>query len=258
MTRSTGSHPTGSQPRDTASSSVLAIEANGLAVTSGGFTLLSPTDIALNAGRNLVIGGDNGSGKTTLLSVLTGLLPATSGTVAVCGLTPDDRRPDFRSAVTGLIGRAPISRELTVSEHLEAIAMSWSLPDPHAAALRQLEELEIGFLADRFGHELSSGQTQLMQSAMVLVRPTRMLLLDEPEQRLDSARLDLLITVLEKRAENGTTLVLASHSPRVIDRLGEEYLHLRRTGSNAAPESDPSDSVDGSDDDDPEGRAELS
>lgn len=241
MTRASNSSPAGSQPHAAASPSALAIDATGLSVTSGGYTLLSPTDVTLAAGRNLVIGGDNGSGKTTLLSVLTGLLPATAGTVTVCGLTPDDRRLAFRTAVTGLIGRAPISRELTVAEHLEAIAMSWSLPEPQAAALHQLAELEIDFLADRFAHELSSGQTQLMQSAMVLVRPTRMLVLDEPEQRLDSARLDLLITVLEKRAENGTTLVLASHSPQVIDRLGEDYLHLRRN-----------------DDDAPEGRAELS
>ena len=106
--------------------------------------------------------------------------------------------------------------------------MSWSLPDPHAAALRQLEELEIGFLAERFAHELSSGQTQLMQLAMVLVRPAQLLVFDEPEQRLDSTRLDLLITVLEKRSQNGTSLVLASHSQQVIDLLGEEYLHLTR------------------------------
>lgn len=241
MPRASNSSPAGSPPHAAASPPALAIDANDLSVTSGGLTLLSTTDVTLPAGRNLVISGDNGSGKTTLLSVLTGLLPPTKGTVTVCGLTPDDRRPAFRAAVTGLIGRAPISRELTVTEHLEAIAMSWSLPEPQAAAQHQLKELEIDFLADRFAHELSSGQTQLMQLAMVLVRPTRMLVLDEPEQRLDSTRLDLLITVLGKRAENGTTLVLASHSPHVIDRLGEEYLHLSRN-----------------DDDAPEGRAELS
>lgn len=221
-----GSGPTGSESRTADVGSV--IRADGLGVSTSGFTLLSPTDISLEIGHNLVIGGDNGSGKTTLLSALTGLLSPTQGTVTVCGLAPDDRKSDFRAAVTGLIGRAPISRELTVAEHLVAIAMSWSLPDPRTAAMRQLEELEIDFLAERFAHELSSGQTQLMQLAMVLVRPAQLLVLDEPEQRLDSTRLDLLITVLEKRSQNGTTLVLASHSQQVIDRLGEEYLHLTR------------------------------
>lgn len=234
----TDSEPAGSHPRNS-DDAVPAIEARGLSVASGGFSLLSPIDITLTTGRNLVIGGDNGSGKTTLLSVLTGLLPPTHGTVSVNGQTPDDRKSRFRAAVTGLIGRAPISRELTVAEHVEAIAMSWSLPEPRAAALRQLEELEIDFLADRFAHELSSGQTQLMQLAMVLVRPARLLILDEPEQRLDSTRLDLLIAVLKKRAENGTTLVLASHSPRVIDRLGEDYLRLTREGPEGTAGNDP-------------------
>lgn len=257
MTRPTRSDPTDPQSR-TSPATGLAINAEGLGVSSGGFALLSPTDISLAADRNLVIGGDNGSGKTTLLSVLTGLLPPTQGTVSVCGQTPDDRRPDFRAAVTGLIGRAPISRELTVAEHLEAIAMSWSLAVPHTAALQQLEELEIDFLADRFGHELSSGQTQLMQLAMVLVRPARMLILDEPEQRLDSTRLDLLIAVLEERAENGTTLVLASHSPRVIDRLGDDHLHLAHRGVDATQISDQIDIVEKSAADDPEDGPEPS
>lgn len=106
MTRPTRSDPTDPQSR-TSPATGLAINAEDLGVSSGGFTLLSPTDISLAADRNLVIGGDNGSGKTTLLSVLTGLLPPTQGTVSVCGQTPDDRRPDFRAAVTGLIGRAP-------------------------------------------------------------------------------------------------------------------------------------------------------
>lgn len=226
--RLTASDPAGPQ-QSPAAEHVSAIEAHHLSVSSGNFTLLSPTDISLATGRSLAIGGENGSGKTTLLSVLTGLLSATAGTVAVCGLKPDDRRSGFRAAVTGLIGRAPISRELTVAEHLEAVAMSWALAEPKAAGLRQLEELEIDYLADRFAHELSSGQTQLMQLAMILVRPARMLVLDEPEQRLDSTHLDLVIRVLEERAGNGTTLVLASHSRRVINRLGEEYLHLTHT-----------------------------
>lgn len=204
------------------------VEAQDLSVIRNDFTLLAPLNFTLGQGRNLVVGGDNGSGKTTLLSVLTGLLTPSSGTITVFGTVPDDRRSKFRARVTGLISRAPISRELTVAEHLEAIAMSWSLSEPRTAALDQLEELEIDFLADRFPHELSSGQSQLMQLAMVLVRPAKLIVIDEPEQRLDSSRLDMVITLLKQRSNTGTSLVLASHSPRVIDRLGDEQIQIVR------------------------------
>lgn len=209
-----------------------ALLTENLTVAIGDTHLLSPVSITLPAGRNLVVGGDNGSGKTTFLSLITGLRSPSSGTIAVHGLAPDDRDPDFRRMVTGLIGRAPISRELTVIEHLESVAMSWSLPDPHTAAARTLEEFGIDFLAERFGHEMSTGQAQLMQLAMVLIRPARLIVLDEPEQRLDASRLRLVTDILADRARRGATLVLATHSPQIIDRLGDQRLILERAQSD--------------------------
>ena len=53
-----------------------------------------------------------------------------------------------------------------------------------------------------------------------------MLLLDEPEQRLDPDRLALVIEALRARARAGTALVLASHSPLLVEELADQRLEL--------------------------------
>ena len=183
---------------------------------------------SVRAGEVLALTGANGSGKTTLLRVLAGLLAPTAGTVRIAGRAPDDRDRRFRAALAALIGPPQTARDLTVAEHLQFIAATWGTPAAAAARSAQelLEELEITRLARRFPHELSSGQTQLVSMALTLARPAQVLLLDEPEQRLDAERLELVIGALRARAEAGTAVVIATHSPRLRQALADERLHL--------------------------------
>ncbi|RCS69012.1 ATP-binding cassette domain-containing protein [Brachybacterium alimentarium] len=197
-------------------------------VVSDGNVLLLEASGSVRAGEVLGLTGANGSGKTTLLRVLGGLLEPTAGSVEIVGLRPDDRDPVFRTALAALIGAPQTARDLTVLEHLQFIAATWGTG---AAAARSrgeelLAELRIDALGARFPHELSSGQSQLVALALTLARPFRVLLLDEPEQRLDPERLDLVIGAIRARAENGTAVVLASHSPRLLGELAGSRLHL--------------------------------
>lgn len=197
-------------------------------VVSDGNVLLLEASGTVRAGEVLGLTGANGSGKTTLLRVLGGLLEPTAGSVEIVGRRPDDRDPVFRTALAALIGAPQTARDLTVLEHLQFIAATWGTG---AAAARSrgeelLAELRIDALGARFPHELSSGQSQLVALALTLARPFRVLLLDEPEQRLDPERLDLVIGAIRARAENGTAVVLASHSPRLLGELAGSRLHL--------------------------------
>lgn len=200
----------------------------GVGVVREGIVLLLEASGAVRSGEILALVGANGSGKTTLLRVLAGMLEPTAGTVRIAGRAPDDRDRRFRAALAALIGPPQTARDLTVAEHLRFIAATWGMSA--AAATEQtealLEELAISSLGSRFPHELSSGQSQLVSLALTLARPARVLLLDEPEQRLDAERLELVITALRSRAEAGAALVLATHSPRLLEALADDRLHL--------------------------------
>ena len=190
--------------------------------------LLAPTSFALAAGRALAVTGPNGAGKTTLLRALAGRARSTSGTVAIAGRPADDRSPEFRRLVAAHLGLPPLARDLTLREHAVLVAASWGIALPEAAARADavFAELAIAHLAARFPHELSSGQRQLFALVLTLVRPCAVLLVDEPEQRLDEHRRGLVAAALRRRRDAGTTLVLVSHSPVLVEAVADAVVAL--------------------------------
>lgn len=205
-----------------------AAEFTGLAVLHADVLMVDGASGSVEAGDVLALTGANGSGKTTVLRVLAGMLEPTEGVALVGGRVPDDRDPVFRRSLAALIGPPQTARDLTIVEHLQFIAATWGATAVTAREQgeRLLADLAIEHLARRYPHELSSGQSQLVALAMTLARPFDVLLLDEPEQRLDADRLEQVIDVLVARADAGAAIVLASHSPRLLDALADERVHL--------------------------------
>ena len=205
-----------------------AAEFTGLAVLHADVLMVDGASGSVEAGDVLALTGANGSGKTTVLRVLAGMLEPTEGVALVGGRVPDDRDPVFRRSLAALIGPPQTARDLTIVEHLQFIAATWGATAVTAREQgeRLLADLAIEHLARRYPHELSSGQSQLVALAMTLARPFDVLLLDEPEQRLDADRLEQVIDVLGARADAGAAIVLASHSPRLLDALADERVHL--------------------------------
>ncbi|MDY0913300.1 ABC transporter ATP-binding protein [Rathayibacter festucae] len=107
------------------------------------------------------------------------------------------------------------------------VALSWGAPlaEARCTAVAGLDALGLGDLARRFPHELSSGQTQLLSLALVLARPGEVLLLDEPEQRLDVDRVPLVIEVL-REAARGRAVLIATHNPLLTSALATRVLEL--------------------------------
>ena len=189
--------------------------------------LLTATDLDVRSGRCVVLRGSNGSGKTTLLRILAGTMDASAGTVTLDGEPVDERTPATRASVAALIGAPTAYRDLTLIDHLVLIDATWGRDG--AAAERadaMLATLEIEHLAERFPHELSSGQQQLFHLAMVLLRPSRVLLLDEPEQRLDTHKRGVLTQILLDRKRAGTALVVACHDPEMTGAIADRVVDI--------------------------------
>jgi ABC-2 type transport system ATP-binding protein len=200
-----------------------------VSVRATGTELLAPLSLEVERGEVVAVTGPNGSGKTTLLRLIAGLTPPTAGDVEVAGAPVDERSREHRRRVAALLGTPPFERDLTLEEHLAMVALSWGAPLAAAreAAVRGLESLGLATLARRFPHELSSGQTQLFSLSLVLARPSEVLLLDEPEQRLDVDRVPLAVGVL-REAARGRAVLLATHSPVMTDGLATRVLRLGR------------------------------
>jgi len=191
--------------------------------------LLLPIDVELGIGDCVVLRGPNGSGKTTLLRILAGTMPPSEGEATLDGSPVDERDDSTRAVIAALIGAPATYRDLTLADHLVLIDSTWGQGGGRANGRPDeiLELLEIDRLAERFPHELSSGQQQLFHLSMVLVRPSSILLLDEPEQRLDPDKRDLLTRILLDRKAKGTGLLIACHDPEMTEALAETVVDLK-------------------------------
>jgi len=191
--------------------------------------LLLPTDVELAAAQCVVLRGPNGSGKTTLLRILAGTMPPSEGEVTLGGAPVDERQDSTRTAIAALIGAPATYRDLTLVDHLVLIDSTWGRVGERAEQRSDeiLELLEIDHLAERFPHELSSGQQQLFHLAMVLVRPCSILILDEPEQRLDTDKRELLTEILLDRKDEGCALVVACHDPAMTEELADVIVDIQ-------------------------------
>jgi ABC-type multidrug transport system ATPase subunit len=217
-----------SQPGSGPPRTAVTLTASGVGKQIDGNVLLRPTDLSVGSGECVVLRGANGSGKTTLLRILGGLLQASEGSATLDGQSLDERDPATRAQVAALIGSPTAYRDLTVVDHLVLIDSTWggAIDTADERADDLLTVLEIDHLTERFPHELSSGQQQLFHLAMVLFRPARVLLLDEPEQRLDTHKRDLLIDLLLARKAEGTALVVACLDPAMTTAIADRVVDV--------------------------------
>src|SRR6478672_10986682 len=92
--------------------------------------------------------------------------------------------------------------------------------------LALLDRLGIAHLDDRFPHELSSGQEQLFRLALTFSRPASVVLLDEPEQRLDTGKRQVVAELIRERTESGATVVMACHDPELTSTLASRVVDV--------------------------------
>lgn len=193
-----------------------------------GAVLLPTVSFVAEPGTCVVLRGPNGAGKTTLLRLVAGLSAPSAGEVTLDGTVADERLPATRDAVAALVGPPATYRDLTLRDHLTLVDATWGR-DPQTCEERVHEALDrwgVAHLGERFPHELSSGQAHLFHLALTWFRPATLLVLDEPEQRLDDSRRDLLGRLVRERCAAGTTVVMACHDPAVTEAVADTVVDL--------------------------------
>ncbi|MFI5497401.1 ATP-binding cassette domain-containing protein [Actinoplanes sp. NPDC051859] len=188
----------------------LAIEVRGLSVSYGSTPVLVDTALTVKAGAGVCITGENGIGKSTLLRCIVSLQRPDAGEITVFG-GPPGSTPEFWRAVATTVEPPSWYPGLTAREHAELVCRAHGL-DPDRAGLDEtLDRLGIASHADAVPPSLSSGQKQRLTLALALLRPSKLLVLDEPEQRLDPEGRATVAALLADYRKNGGTLLLASH-----------------------------------------------
>ena len=191
------------------------LTAENLVAGYGEQAVCGPLDVEVFSGQVLGMVGENGAGKSTLLRTMIGAQAAIEGDAHVLGLMPDDRSALFRSKVSVLLDEDAYFDSLTVREHLSLVARGHGLANPDAAVEGEIDFFELRTVADAFPDQLSSGQRRKLLLASAFIRPFDLLVLDEPEQRLDTRMRGLLAQRIAKTAKKSAAVVMVTHDADV-------------------------------------------
>ncbi|SDC69223.1 ABC transporter [Sanguibacter gelidistatuariae] len=200
------------------------LRARDLSVGYAGTPVCAPVDISVGAGQMLAIIGANGSGKSTLLRAFLGLLEPLAGTVEVLGREVDERERSFRAQVAGVLDADAYFPGLTTREHLVLTARGHAVRAAGSVVDDLLDQFGLTDHANAFPESLSSGQRRRLLLAAGFVRPRQILVLDEPEQRLDVRMRRTLVQMLREDAARGVSIVFATHDEELVRGTGASAL----------------------------------
>ena len=198
----------------------------GLERAYGEHRVLSGLDLEVAAGEAVALVGPNGSGKSTLLRCVAGVDEPTGGTLELDGRPLDERDPQVRAALAVVMDDLDFFPDLSVVEHLDLFAKAHRLPDAEAEVNAVLEEVGLTTASSQLPGTLSSGQRRRLALASAFVRPRRLLVLDEPEQRLDVDGVAWLGARLVREKADGLGILLASHHPGLVEQVADRVVDL--------------------------------
>lgn len=220
------------------------LEVSGLTVAraAGAEPAVDNVSFSLAAESDTALVGPNGAGKSTLVQALLGILPRQAGEVRILG-APLSRQGRLPAAVRAQVAYLP--QQLAVRGRFpltvaEFVGLGWEPSGPHwpwsgrrprrAAVAAALTRTACGDLADRLISELSTGQWKRVLLAFCVVRPRRLLVLDEAQAGLDpQAAEQFQRLLLDLRRSEGWAVLQISHDLAMVRRSCDRVLCLNRS-----------------------------
>jgi ABC-2 type transport system ATP-binding protein len=195
----------------------------------GSVAAVDGVDLEVPRGSFFGFLGPNGAGKSTTIRLLTGLIPADSGTVEILGR----RLPEDELEIKRRIGLVPdeslLFDRLTGAEFLEFVGRMYGLD--RATAIDRagglLDLLELARDRKIIG-EYSKGMRKRVALAASLIHHPELFLMDEPFEGVDAVGARLMKDILIDQVRRGATVFLTSHVLEVVERLCDRIAIINR------------------------------
>ena len=200
----------------------------------GGREILKSVSLDLYEGEMKVLIGPSGGGKSTLLQCMNHLITPDRGDIELDGRRVDPRKSRelcrFRQQVGMIFQDFNLFDHLTALENVSIALRKVRGMGRREAAERARAELDRVGLADKerlYPAELSGGQKQRVSIARALAMDPKVMLLDEPTSALDPELVSEVLTVIRGLAQNGMTMVMATHQMGFTRALADEVLFMQ-------------------------------
>jgi ABC-2 type transport system ATP-binding protein len=188
------------------------IEVQDLTKAYGSTTAVDHISFTVNKGEILGFLGPNGAGKTTTMRVLTGYMPATSGTARVAGFDVFTDSMEVRRRIGYLPENPPLYPDMSVASYLDFVARIKNVPAERRAERVDdaLHKANIVDKREELIKRLSRGYRQRVGLAQALVHDPEVIILDEPTVGLDPKQI-IEVRHLIKSLAGSHTIILSTH-----------------------------------------------
>ncbi|MFJ8445099.1 ABC transporter ATP-binding protein [[Kitasatospora] papulosa] len=206
---------------------------DGLGWRVGGAAVVEDVTFGVREGEFLAFIGPNGAGKTSLFNLISGIVPATAGTLALDGtdLTGLPVHTRARLGIGRTFQTSSLWPRMTVAEHVRLAAQArhggshrlWRRASRYASEVAGvLERTGLGHRAAATAAELSHGEKRKLELAVLLVGEPRLMLLDEPMAGVSAEEVPALTELIRTlHREEGRTVLMVEHHMDVLLGLAD-------------------------------------
>jgi ABC-2 type transport system ATP-binding protein len=203
------------------------IEVEGLTKLYGDFPAVTDLSFSVRPGEVIGLVGPNGAGKTTSLRCLAGIIPATRGSVRICGRDLASQPIEAKRRLAFFSDEPRLFTYLTVDQHLNFTARIYGVPNYREIGRALLEELEIADKSDKLPGELSRGMKQKLAIACGLLHSPEVIFFDEPLTGLDPIGIRRMKDSILKRSRAGAAILISSHLLHLLEEVCSHVLILK-------------------------------
>jgi ABC-2 type transport system ATP-binding protein len=197
------------------------VEVRDLTKNFGQVTAVRDMTFTAPPGKITAFLGPNGSGKTTTLRMVLGLVRPSAGQALIGGV-PYDRLAYPRHTVGALLESTGFHPGRRARDHLRVLAAASSIPDDRVDQV--LDQVDLAAHGRRRVRQFSLGMRQRLGIAAALLGDPQVLLLDEPANGLDPAGHAWLRGLLRRLADEGRTVLMASHLLSEVAQTADHVL----------------------------------
>ena len=199
------------------------IKIEGLKVSYGDYLAVDNLNLDIQKGELFAFLGPNGAGKTTTIKALTGLLNPDSGTIEICGHDMEESPLKAKSLMGYVPDVAVFYEKLTSIEFMKFIGDLYGIDKKilYDNTVELFKTMDLEPFANAQIEELSHGTRQRLAIAASLCHEPEVFVIDEPMVGLDPLHARVVKQELQKRCQNGLTVMMSTHLLNVAEELAD-------------------------------------
>ena len=199
------------------------IKIEGLKVSYGDYLAVDDLNLNIQKGELFAFLGPNGAGKTTTIKALTGLLNPDSGTIEICGHDMEESPLKAKSLMGYVPDVAVFYEKLTSIEFMKFIGDLYGIDKKilYDNTVELFKTMDLEPFANAQIEELSHGTRQRLAIAASLCHDPEVFVIDEPMVGLDPLHARVVKQELQKRCQNGLTVMMSTHLLNVAEELAD-------------------------------------